>query len=187
MQHLPPVLHCQPSSECAEKNYAAGLKCAVPSTMPSTWSSPTPQGRQGDQGMHKTQGVILSSMGINGRNVLGERQVPCRQPLQVSHSCTCHSGIPTAPTSPSSTLPRPAPILASADLTAILSTASRGSSCISQNSAVSRGSRSWPHRTLHVTHSSASAQLHPSVRGHQGTSSKGCTHLPQGCTVSAHA
>lgn len=51
MQHLPPVLHCQPSSECAEKNGAARLKCAVPSTLPSTWPSPTPQG---DQGMHRT-------------------------------------------------------------------------------------------------------------------------------------
>lgn len=118
MQHLPPVLlHCQPSSECAEKNDAAGLKCAVSSTLPSTWSSPTPQGRQEDQGMHKTQVVTLSSMGINRRNVLGQRQVPCCHPLQVSCSCTCHSCILLLPHPPAALCQGLASILDSADLT----------------------------------------------------------------------
>lgn len=54
MQHLPPVLHCHTNSDCAEKNGAARLKCAVPSILPLTGSSLTLQRRQEQQGMHKT-------------------------------------------------------------------------------------------------------------------------------------
>lgn len=93
MQQLPPVLHCQPSSERAEKNDAARLKCAVPSTLPSTWSTIYREGR----GIRECTRGHSELSGGQWKKCPGSTGCPVVSPYR------CH--IP-APTTPASLLPQ---------------------------------------------------------------------------------
>lgn len=189
-----------PSPECCAASPAASVQRAVMQLGPSALCQapclepglvpPNREGRGAGHAQHPRDDTVLTP-GLNGRNVPVQDRFPALNPYKHHVPAPHHSGIPAALMSPSSTLPWPAPPFlaagAAADLTAALSChdawlAAAPLASPSRNAA----ERRQPAVALQNCDTSQLAPgCTPGEGGTGAPGSKGWSHLPQGCTVTA--